>query len=135
MIERDEIDGVAVVRLAHGKVTVLEIMQYALGTREAREAVFGGRLFPPQEALARGLVHEVTEPDTLLDRALAETSRLATMTPADTFAATKRRLQLGVLDRLARHRTGSDPEVVRLWELRAADGWIRGHITKATGRS
>jgi enoyl-CoA hydratase len=116
-------------------LTALEILRYAVGSVESREAMLSGQIHRPRQALERGFVDEVTEPVRLVDRAVAEALRLATAIPADTFRTTKRQLRQEVNERIARHRADSDGEVTRLWEERSADGWIRDYLTRATGRA
>lgn len=113
----------------------LEIMRGAVGTPELRRAVLSGRIHRPGEALQRGFVDEVIEPDRLMDRAVSEARRLATAIPADTYRMTKRQLRQEVIDRIAGHGPDGDAEATRLWERRAADGWIRDYLAKTINRT
>ncbi len=113
----------------------LEVMRSAVGTAELRRAVLSGTIHRPGEALERGFVDEVVEPDRLIDRAVAEARRLATAIPADTFRMTKRQLRQDVADRVAGHGPDGDAGVIRLWERRAADGRIRGYLAETIGRA
>ena len=115
--------------------SALEIMRGAVGTSELRRAVLSGRIHRPAEALERGFVDEVVDPDRLMDRAVAEARRLATAIPGDTYRMTKRQLRRDVADRIAGHGPDADAEVIGLWERRAADGWIRDYLDKTISRS
>lgn len=53
----------------------------ALGSRRALELTLTGRVFNAHDALAWGLIHEITQPTELEDRAFATASLLATAPP------------------------------------------------------
>jgi enoyl-CoA hydratase len=66
----------------------------ALGPSRALEMMLEGRTLSPGEALELGLVHAVTEPERLLDRAIATAERLARRSPV-AVAALKRAVYEG----------------------------------------
>lgn len=109
----------------------LELMSFAVGAQRARAAVFSGRLYRPQEALDLGFVDELADPDTLLNYAVSHAARLATTIPPDTFRATKKQLRQAVVGNL---NDDIDAEVVRIWQARAADGWIRDYMNRTVRR-
>lgn len=109
----------------------LELMSFAVGAPRARAAVFSGQLYRPQEALDLGFVDELSDPDTLLNYAVSHAARLATTIPPDTFRATKNQMRQGVIGQL---NGGIDTEVVRIWQERAADGWIRDYMNRTVRR-
>ena len=65
-----------------------------------------GATYPPDVALARGLVDEVVEPAALLDRAIAAAQTLAALSPA-AFAQTKRQIRQPALERMATATVGA----------------------------
>ena len=48
----------------------LEVMRFSVPTKTFAEVVYGGALYEPADALERGLVDEVVEPEELLERAV-----------------------------------------------------------------
>lgn len=115
-------------------VTALEILSFALGPRLARQAVLAADTYEPAEAVTRGFVDEVVPAQRLLDSAVATARRLADLTPADTYALTKRQLRAEALQRLHRSRPEYDGEAVQLWMQRVRDGRIRDYMDRVTAR-
>jgi enoyl-CoA hydratase/carnithine racemase len=66
---------------------VLEAVARAIGVRRTRELALSGRIFSTPEALAWGLVHAVTPPFELDDRASAIATGLANANPEAVRAA------------------------------------------------
>jgi enoyl-CoA hydratase/carnithine racemase len=106
----------------------LEIVEYVIGPRKARQAVVTGELYQPDRALAIGLVDELADPETLAAQAIAHASRIGASVPLDTFRVTKREWT----SRVARSRDLN--EVTRLWEARVADGWIGAYLARTVRR-
>jgi enoyl-CoA hydratase len=69
----------------------LEVMRHVTGPG-LRRLLLGAPLLNPEEAASAGLVDHVTTPEALLESAVAEAARLATISP-DVFAFNKRQLQ------------------------------------------
>lgn len=111
----------------------LEILRYAVGAQVCRELVVGGGTYEPAEAHSRGLVDEVVPADRLLPRAVEVAHQLGTLVPPDTYRLTKHQLRVDANERIARHWPAQQPEVVRLWSARVADGWIRSYMQRVTG--
>ncbi|GAA4613619.1 enoyl-CoA hydratase/isomerase family protein [Actinoallomurus liliacearum] len=108
----------------------LEIMRFALGPVRARQVIFDGANHEPDAALALGLVDELTDPDALVDEAVAVAGRTATDIPADTFRYTKAQLRQEVNERLDRV---AEPTTVELWTRAATDGRIRAFLDRTVG--
>jgi enoyl-CoA hydratase len=104
--------------------TALAIVEHAYGPVRARRLAYSGENLTAEEAYAQGLVDEMGG----VERAVAHARHLATAIPPATYAATKRYLnQLpGFLP--------YDEQVVRLWQERAADGWIAGYMQRTIKR-
>ena len=112
----------------------LEILIDAVGPQRARQLVLTGATHEPPQALELGLVDEVVPADRLLEAALATARRLAEVTPTETFRLTKHMLRLAATERLARHRAAEDPQTLRLWQARAADGTVRDYMERTVTR-
>ncbi|WP_433472432.1 enoyl-CoA hydratase/isomerase family protein [Spirillospora sp. CA-142024] len=110
--------------------SALEIMRFALGPVAARSVIFDGANHGPEAALALGLVDELSEPDALLDRALAVAGRMAADIPADTFRHTKAQVRQEANERLDRI---AEPATVELWTTAATDGRIRAFMERTMG--
>lgn len=104
----------------------LEVMRHALGPTTRRLAATT-ELVSPQEALAIGLIDRVTEPDSLLDEALAEAERLATISP-DVYAFTKRQLQGPARERIETLSPADENAATQMWASPAAREAISGFL-------
>ena len=93
-------------------VSALEILRHAIGPA-ASQLVLTAALLDASQARSIGLVHEVTEPDVLLDSAVDRARQLAQF-PAEVFAFSKRQLQQPARDRIAA-RSGDDEAVLAMW--------------------
>ena len=108
--------------------TALAIVEHAYGPLATRRLAFGGELAAAEDALARGLVDELTGLDALVDTAVARAGHLAGSIPPATYAVTK--LHLNRLPAPSAY----DDEVVRLWQERVADGWIAAYMQRTVKR-
>jgi len=110
-----------------------EIMRYALGPVGARKVITDGTNYPASEALALGLVDELTAPADLAARATAVADRLAASIPADTFRFTKRQFHGEIDERLDACAASGEPDMVNLWKAGAADGRIQAFMDRTVG--
>jgi enoyl-CoA hydratase len=111
----------------------LEMVRGAVGTATARDLVLSGRSLEMTEALHRGLVDRLVEPEDLVDEACAEAERLAVL-PPDAYALTRRQLHEPAL---AAHRGPGrewDEEVIEQWSRPETLERIRGYLDKTVGR-
>ena len=92
----------------------LEITRHALSPDRVREVMLTGALYTPTEALSRGLVDEVVEPDALLSRAIA-IARTIARDSLPAFATIKTHLVSPALDRIAANRDRVDREFLDVW--------------------
>lgn len=89
-----------------------------VGMQTAQDWMLSGRTFLSEEALARGLVHEITAPEAVLERALAWAGEIATRT-APLSVALNRRL-------LWQMAGASGPEVAHRYESRGLMACLTG---------
>ena len=80
-----------------------EIVRFAVPRRYLPEFTLSGATYAGDEALQRGWIDEVVEPDALLEDAVAVAQELALLSPP-AFAQTKRQIRQEVAERLARTR-------------------------------
>jgi enoyl-CoA hydratase len=106
----------------------IEIMRFTVPPHELQALVYTGRTCGAEEALRRGLVHEMVAADQLLDRAHEVARQLAAI-PAAVFTSTKLALRHEVAARLRNDRTLGD--VVRQW----ASPDTRAHIQQYLDRT
>ena len=110
----------------------MEIMRHATGP-EAGRLVLTAPLLDAAQALATGLVHEIREPDSLLDAA-ADRARAMARIPPDVFSFTKRQLQGQARDRIAA-RSGDDEAVLAMWSSDRTRDAIAGYLDALKQRS
>src|SRR5260221_7696197 len=67
----------------------MEIMRCATAPQFFAEAIFGGATYSPIDAVGRGWIHDLAEPEALIDRALEAANTFAAL-PAKDFALSKR---------------------------------------------
>jgi enoyl-CoA hydratase len=91
----------------------LEIARFATPVEHFQTLILTGRTWGPAEALARGLVDEVVEPERLLERALEVATELGALLPA-TYAATKLAVRRPLFEAVAASAP-SEAEVVEIW--------------------
>jgi enoyl-CoA hydratase len=92
--------------------------------------VYGGLVAPPDEACAIGLVDEVVDPESLMDRAVSIAQELASI-PSTTFALTKRALVASLLERVA---TVDDAALIAAWHSEEVYEAIRRYLAKTVRR-
>jgi enoyl-CoA hydratase len=110
----------------------MEIMRYAAAPQYFEEAIFSGATYPPPQAMERGLVHEVVEPEGLIDRAIAAAKTLAALSPP-AFALSKRQTRQPALERLESAETTAAIE--QIWTAPETLGRIRDYVTRTLRKS
>ena len=104
----------------------LEVMRHVLGPTTQR-LVLSAELVSPQEALAIGLIDRVTEPEALLEQALAEAERLAGISP-DVYAFTKRQVQGPARERIDSLSPAGEGTSTQMWASPAVQEAINGFM-------
>ena len=107
----------------------LEIMRFATPPQHFQTIVCRAETHEPSDALALGLLDEVVEPETLLERALAVAERLASIR-RETFAITKREIRRPTMVRVRSLEPTVAQEVHAQWlEPGTLDG-IREYLDR-----
>jgi enoyl-CoA hydratase len=106
-----------------------EVMRFATAPQYFADGILSGATWLPDVALQRGLIDEVVEPSTLLDRAVAAAETLAALPPR-TFEATKRQIRQPVADAMERHAPRIDKVAEEIWTSPATIEHIRGYVAR-----
>ena len=111
-----------------------EIMRFAAAPQYFDDIVLSGATYPPEEARARGLLHDIAAPESVVDEAIAAAEALAALSPA-AFALTKVQSRQPAQDRLQRSGASIDAAVREIWlapdTLKRMQDYV-GHILKKT---
>jgi enoyl-CoA hydratase len=106
-----------------------EVMRFVTGPRHFAELIYTGATLPPDEAMERGLVHEVVAAEALLASALAAAQKLAKIAPV-AFMQTKQQMRLTVTDRIKRDGKKTDAAVTKLWTTQKAVTSIEAYVAR-----
>lgn len=115
-IMADESARIGVSELAVGvpiPAAAIEIIDFACG-RDATRVVLSGRIYPPPDAVAVGLVHEVVAAEELMPSALAAAAELAEL-PREAVALAKAHMRSTALARIDERAARCDRDVARIW--------------------
>jgi len=110
----------------------MEIMRCACVPQYFEDALFSGATYVPPQALERGMIHEIAEPDALLDRAVAAAKTLAALSPR-AFAQTKRQTREPMLERMASVETAAAVE--EIWTTPETLERIRDYVAHTLRKS
>ncbi len=92
----------------------LEIARFATPPEHLASLILTGRTWPPEEALARGLVDELVDADRLIERACDVASGLSAI-PSAVYAATKRALRKPLCDSARQLTAAEGSALVEMW--------------------
>src|SRR5262249_57611182 len=90
----------------------MEIMRCAIAPQFFADAILSGATYPPPEAVARGFIHDLIEPQVLLERAVAAAKSLAAL-PSKAFALSKRQIHTPALERMQNPQL--DAAIDQIW--------------------
>jgi enoyl-CoA hydratase len=107
----------------------IEAVRLATGGAGLGDLALGGGVFEPEEALRRGLVDAVVEPERLLEEAVARAERMAAIPPAS-FAHAKAQIRGPALERLERVGPAVDAEAAALWASAEVQRAIRDYVER-----
>lgn len=111
-----------------------EIMRFASASDRLPEIVLTGRRYAPEDAIERGLIDAVVQPEELLDRAIAEAEALAGLAPA-TFRLTKQQLRQSVRERLQREGAAIDAAAEAIWLAPETAALMRDYAARTFKRA
>jgi len=114
-------------------VVAIEILRFAASTRHLQQMVYLGRTYSAEDGLEVGLIDELVDPDSLLDRALEMALEMGHTAPAR-FRLTKRELRAPALERVARHSPAADPEVLAGWKAPETHAALRAYVERTLER-
>jgi enoyl-CoA hydratase len=106
----------------------LEIMRFTTANH-FEEVVFSGSTFSPPDGVERGMVSELADPATLLDRATEIAGSLAAIA-ANTFALTKQQSREPVLRHYLRVGALFDAKVLDIWTSEQAARTIGDYVDR-----
>ncbi len=109
----------------------LEVVRSSAAPQHFQEIVYTGRTYNSEEALKRGLIDEITAPESLLDRACEVAAQFGEI-PQKAFALTKLELRSGAVEH-AKH-SAQNIEVQRLWRESTTREIIRKYLQKTIGK-
>jgi enoyl-CoA hydratase len=92
----------------------LEISRFAIPSQHFPTAVCTGRTWPPEEALARGLVDELVDPEKLLDRACEVANEMGAISPR-VFTETKLAVRRPMIEAAREQAAKTDDAVLEHW--------------------
>jgi enoyl-CoA hydratase len=111
-----------------------EVMRFATAPKYFPDVILSGATFPTEEALARGLIDEIVEPEALLERALAAAKTLAAL-PPKTFQMTKQQIRQPLVDRMKAHGARYEALSTEIWTTPATIEHIRGYVARTFKKS
>ena len=110
----------------------MEIMRCATAPRFFADAILSGATYAPAEAVACGFIHDVVEPQALLERAVAAAKALAAL-PPKAFALTKRQIHAPALERIQSPEL--DAAIAQIWTAPETLARIRDYVARTLRKS
>jgi enoyl-CoA hydratase len=105
----------------------MEIMRCATAPQFFAEAIFGGATYSPIDAVGRGWIHDLAEPEALIDRALQAANTLAAL-PAKAFALSKRQTRALALERM--QNSELDAVIEQIWTAPETLQRVRNYVAR-----
>jgi enoyl-CoA hydratase len=106
-----------------------EIVRFAVPPRYLPEFTLSGATYASDAALQRGWIDEVTEPNDLLEDAVAVAQELVLLSPS-AFAQTKKQIRQAVTERLERSGETTDKAVTAIWTAPETLAYIRDYVAR-----
>jgi enoyl-CoA hydratase len=106
-----------------------EIMRATTPPRYLADGMLSGATFAPDVARTRGLVDELVDASSLLNRAIAAAQTMAALSPK-AFAQTKQQIRQPVLDALERHGKRIDIDAMEIWAAPDTLARIKDYVSK-----
>ncbi|HYC15747.1 MAG TPA: enoyl-CoA hydratase/isomerase family protein [Pseudolabrys sp.] len=112
----------------------LEIVRFAVPPRYLPEFTLLGATYATDEALRRGWIDQVAEPEDLMEAAMAIAQELSLLSPA-AFAQTKIQIRQPVTERLKASGNVTDQAVTEIWTAQATLAYIRDYVARTLKKS
>jgi enoyl-CoA hydratase/carnithine racemase len=106
-----------------------EVLRFAVPSRYLPEFTLSGATYDTDEALERGWIDETSEPEELLEDAIAVAQEMADVSPP-AFAQTKEQLRAPARERLAASGAAADRTVSDIWAAPEALERIRAYVAR-----
>jgi enoyl-CoA hydratase len=110
----------------------MEIMRCATAPQFFADTIFSGATYTPLEAVERGLVHDIIDPQALLDRAVATANALAAL-PPKAFALSKRQTREPALERM--QSRDIDAAIEQIWTAPETLDRVRDYVARTLRKS
>ena len=110
-----------------------EIVRFAVPPRYLPEFTLSGATYAGDEALRRGWVDELAEPDDVIEDAVAVARELSLLSPA-AFAQTKSQIRQPVAKRLQQCGKATDKTVTEIWTAPATLDYISDYVARTLKR-
>jgi enoyl-CoA hydratase len=107
----------------------LEILRFAVPPRYLPEFTLSGATYATDEALKRGWIDEVAEPEDLMADAMAVARKLSLLSPA-AFTQTKMQIRQPVIERLQESGKATDKAVTKIWTAPTTLAYIRHYVAR-----
>lgn len=111
-----------------------EIMRFATAPHFLEDVILGASTHAPDDALERGLIHEIVAPEALLARAFASAEVLAAISPA-AYAMSKRQTRQTAFDAAEQAVRRHGGEIAALWTEPQTLGRIRDYVSRTLRKS
>lgn len=111
----------------------LDLVRHGLAAPVAQEVILTGRLYSPDEALAKGLVDEVVDESRLLEHAGEVAERLAAVPPVS-YARTKLGLRRDVMAAWDRLGKTIDVDTIAAWASNEVRDAVRDYVERPLGK-
>ncbi|MDH3253457.1 MAG: enoyl-CoA hydratase/isomerase family protein [Acidobacteriota bacterium] len=111
----------------------LGVMRFAVGSQRLPDLVFRGATYPADEAITHRLLDRLVPPEELVERAVAEATRLVEVGSA-VFRVTKQQLREHAVEQILAQRKRTDARVLELWQQPATRVSIRDYLDRTLRR-
>jgi enoyl-CoA hydratase len=111
-----------------------EIIRFAVPPRYLPEFMLSGATYASDEALQRGWIDELAEPEDLMKDAVAVARELSLLSPA-AFAQTKRQIRQPVTERVQASGQAIDKTVTEMWTASTTLAYIRDYVARTLNKS
>jgi len=106
-----------------------EIMRAVVPHNHIRKVIYTGQTFSAQDALQIGLIDEIAQPDSIIDKAVSVANQFGNIHPP-TFKVTKEQFHLPVLEMMKNYPQSLHDEIASIWNSPQILGVIQSYLDK-----